>query len=80
MNKEIINLPKVELHLHFDGSISLDLLEKCSGLSRDEVIKEAVSENDVSLEEYLEHFNFINKYLQTKENLELASKRKCYLC
>lgn len=73
MNKEIINLPKVELHLHFDGSVSIDLLKKWSGLSRDEVVKKAVSENDASLEEYLEHFNFINKYLQTKENLELAS-------
>ena len=73
MNKELINVPKVELHLHFDGSISLDLLEKWSGLSHDEVIRESVSKNDTSLDKYLEHFNFINKYLQTKENLELAS-------
>lgn len=73
MDKEIIEMPKVELHLHFDGSISLDLLEKWSGLSHDEVVREAVSKNDTSLDKYLEHFNFINKYLQTKKNLELAS-------
>ena len=73
MREEILRLPKVELHLHFDGSIAFDLLEKWSGLSHEEVIKEAVSDNDISLSKYLEHFNFINKYLQTKENLELAS-------
>lgn len=73
MKEELINVPKVELHLHLDGSVSLDLLEKWSGLSHDEVIRLATSNNDNSLKEYLEHFNFINKYLQTKENLELAS-------
>ena len=73
MNKELVNVPKVELHLHFDGSIAISLLEKWSGLSHDEVVREAVSKNDTSLDKYLEHFNFINKYLQTKENLELAS-------
>ena len=61
MKEELINVPKVELHLHLDGSVSLDLLEKWSGLSHDEVIRLATSNNDNSLKEYLEHFNFINK-------------------
>ena len=73
MNKELISIPKVELHLHFDGSIAISLLERWSGLSHEEVVREAVSKNDTSLDKYLEHFNFINKYLQTKENLEEAS-------
>ena len=73
MEDKIINMPKIELHLHLDGSVSIDLLEKFSGSSRDEVIKKVVSENDQTLEEYLKHFFFVNKYLQTKENLELAS-------
>ena len=74
MNSELVKIPKIELHMHIDGSISFSLLEKWSGLSHEEVFKEVVSQNDVSLEDYLEHFNFINNYLQTKENLELA----CY--
>ena len=71
--ENIIKMPKVELHLHLDGSVSLDLLEKFSSLTKDEVINMAISNNDDNLEKYLEHFDFINEYLQTKENLELAS-------
>lgn len=73
MNERLFKMPKVELHLHLDGSVSLDLLKKWSGLNTDEVIKKVVSQNDTSLKEYLEHFNFVNEYLQTKKGLELAS-------
>ena len=73
MEEKIINMPKVELHLHLDGSVSIDLLEKFSHLSHEEIIQNVVSENDLTLKDYLKHFDFVNKYLQTKENLELAS-------
>ncbi len=73
MKEEILKMPKIELHLHLDGSVPIEVLEKFSGLSKDEVIKRTVSENDATLGEYLERFNFVNKYLQTKENLEIAS-------
>jgi adenosine deaminase len=73
MRDKILEMPKVELHLHLDGSVSTYLLEKWSGLSREEVIEKVVSKNDVSLKEYLDHFDFVNEFLQTKENLELAS-------
>lgn len=73
MNEKLLRMPKVELHVHLDGSVSLDLLEKWSGLNSDEVRKKTVSQNDSSLKEYLEHFNFVNEYLQTKKGLELAS-------
>lgn len=66
-------MPKVELHLHLDGSIPLEVLCNFSGLPREKVIEEVVSINDQSLSEYLKHFDFVNKYLQTKENIELAS-------
>lgn len=72
MNEKLLKMPKVELHLHLDGSVSLDLLEKWSGLSLDEVIKKSVSQNDNSLNKYLVHFDFINEFLQTKKGLELA--------
>ena len=73
MKDEIIKMPKIELHLHLDGSVSIDLLSKFSGLTEDEVKSKVISSNDNSLSDYLERFNFVNKYLQTKENLELAS-------
>ena len=73
MNERLLRMPKVELHLHLDGSVSLDLLKMWSGLPMDEVIQKSVSKKDGSLEEYLDHFDFINEYLQTKKGLELAS-------
>lgn len=73
MDNEIIKMPKVELHLHLDGSIPIFVLEKLSGLSYDEIYQKAVSENDNKLPDYLERFNFINSYIKTKEDLELAS-------
>ena len=73
MNERLLRMPKVELHVHLDGSISLDLLSKWSCLPLDEVREKIISQNDSSLKEYLAHFDFINEYLQTKKSLELAS-------
>ena len=73
MNSELVKIPKIELHMHLDGSVPFGLLEKWSGLSHEKVVEKVVSQNDVSLEDYLSHFGFINQYLQTKENLFLAS-------
>ena len=30
--KEINNMPKIELHLHLDGSVSVDIASKISGI------------------------------------------------
>ena len=73
MNSEVLKMPKVELHLHLDGSIPIYVLEKLSGLSYDEVYKKAVSENDICLKEYLKRFDFINSLIKTKDDLELIS-------
>ena len=73
MDNKLLKIPKIELHLHLDGSVPIYALEKISGLSYDEVFKEAVSIKDQELTDYLKRFDFINEYLQTKENLELAS-------
>ena len=73
MNNEMLKKPKVELHLHLDGSVPIHVLQELSGLSYEEVFNQAVSINDLELTDYLKRFDFINKYLQTKENLELAS-------
>ena len=73
MNNELLKMPKVELHMHLDGSIPIKTLEELSGLSYEEVFSKAVSINDRELTDYLKRFDFINEYLQTKDNLELAS-------
>ena len=73
MNNEIINLPKVELHVHLDGSIPISIISKLSKMSFHEVYSKAVSNNDNTLADYLERFNFINSFIKTKEDLELVS-------
>lgn len=73
MIEKIVNMPKVELHLHLDGSVSIPLLSKLSGLSEEVVKDKVVSDNANNLGEYLSCFDFVNEYLQTKENLKLAS-------
>lgn len=73
MNNKLLKMPKVELHLHMDGSIPINILEKLSGLSYKEIFSKTVSVNDKNLAEYLEKFNFINSFIKTKEDLELIS-------
>ena len=73
MDNKILEMPKVELHLHLDGAVPLSLLEEFSGYSKNEIEKIVVSNNDLKLADYLEHFHFVNKYLQTKENLYRVS-------
>jgi len=75
MIDEIRKMPKVELHLHLDGSLSIGLACKLSGLSFKEVFdKMVVSKEYDSLSEYLTKFDFPISLMQTKENLELVAK------
>lgn len=73
MNEKIFKMPKVELHLHLDGSIPIYVLEKLSGLSHEEIYSKAVSINDYKLSDYLKRFDFINSFIKTKDDLELIS-------
>lgn len=74
MIDEIRKMPKVELHLHLDGSLSIGLACKLSGLSFKEVFEKMVapSKND-NLGEYLIKFDFPISLMQNKENLELVA-------
>jgi len=73
--EEFVKLPKVELHLHLDGSVSLEIASKLSGMSIDEVKKEMIAKDKcVDLGEYLTKFSFPISLMQTKENLELIAK------
>ena len=75
MLDEIKKLPKVELHLHLDGSVSKELASKLSGLSEDEVLsKMAAPSKCENLSEYLTRFDLPISLMQTKENLYLIAK------
>lgn len=75
MIEEIKNMPKVELHLHLDGSVNLDLASKLSNLPL-EMIKEKMIAQDKcqDLTEYLTKFDFPISLMQTKENLFKVAK------
>ena len=75
MIEDIKNMPKIELHLHLDGSVNLDLASKLSNLPL-ETIKEKMVAKDKcqNLTEYLTKFDFPISLMQTKENLIKIAK------
>lgn len=75
MKEQLIKLPKVELHLHLDGAVSMELASQLTGLSL-EAIKEKMIAPDKceNLSEYLTKFDFPGSLMQTKENLTLITK------
>lgn len=75
MIEQIKNLKKIELHIHLDGSISLELASTLSGLSISEVKKKMIAKDKCeNLSEYLTKFDFPCSLMQTKENLKLVAK------
>ncbi len=74
MIDEIMNMPKVLLHIHLAGSISIDTLSKLSGLSIEEVKSKCVLNKDNHSSDYFSYMDFCNSLMQTKENLYIVSK------
>ncbi|MGX7048596.1 adenosine deaminase [Lactococcus piscium] len=78
---ELNQLPKIELHCHLDGSISMAtirVLAEKAGISMPESdealrLKITAPENAESLLDYLAPFDFVLPMLQTQEALELAA-------
>lgn len=70
---DLKDLPKVELHIHLSGSISIELMMKLSGLSREEVIKKTVANEKINMFDFVNKLDFPNSLMQTKENLYLIS-------
>ena len=87
MNRFIAhNMPKIELHCHLDGSVSLPLIQKLmqqegkEPLGLEELREKLVAPMDCSsLAEYLEKFELPLGCLQAKEGLSAASIWKCVL-
>lgn len=82
MKSELIKqLPKVELHCHLDGSISMNTIRKLAKMNdkeipeSDEALRKklSVSKNCENLSDYLSCFDFVLPLLQTKESLSLAA-------
>ncbi|MDR1606497.1 MAG: adenosine deaminase [Streptococcaceae bacterium] len=77
----IAQLPKIELHCHLDGSLSLQmirLLAEKAGIAlpdSDEALRQKVTapEMSESLTDYLAPFDFVLPMLQTAEALTLAA-------
>lgn len=72
MNEEIKKLPKVELHLHLDGSVRTSTASEL--LNEDVKAKMKVDSDVTDLNNYLEKFAIPVSLMQTKENLIRISK------
>lgn len=70
---EILTMPKIDLHCHLDGSMTLQSVETL--LERDVQMSELrVSKDCKSLAEYLQKFDLPLECLQTPEDLKLSAK------
>lgn len=69
------NIPKVELHLHLDGSVRLDTASMLTGKSIEEVRSLMIAKEKChDLNEYLTKFNLANEIMQSQKNLTRIAK------
>lgn len=72
----LLGFPKIELHLHLDGSIRPSTVSDILKLNINEVKNDMIVDSSCNdLNEYLTKFNLPLKILQTKENLIKASQQ-----
>jgi adenosine deaminase len=72
MEQQLYTIPKIELHCHLDGSVSIALLKQLAleqGISLNEQ-NLYVDQNCENLEQYLRCFDEIQKVLQTADSLQ----------
>ncbi len=75
MKQKIKAIPKVELHLHLDGSISMEVASRLSSQSEEEVLSQMVaSEKCENLSEYLTRFDFPISLMQSSDHLYEIAK------
>lgn len=73
LNNEILQLPKIDLHCHLDGSLPLKSI--CELLQRDVKAHQLqAGEHCGNLAEYLEKFDLPLSCMQTEEGIKKASK------
>lgn len=68
--EQLIEIPKVELHCHLDGSVSLDFLENIYSRGREDLRREVMApELCENLTEYLNCFPLLTRSLSTERSL-----------
>lgn len=71
----LLNFPKIELHIHLDGSVRPNTVSDILNLDKKKIEKEMKVDNSCKdLNEYLTKFDLPLKILQTKENLIRVSE------
>ena len=71
----IQSFPKIELHLHLDGSVRVDTACKLSGLSIEKVKNMMIAPKKCrDLNDYLQKFSLPNEIMQTKDHLVRIAK------
>ena len=73
LSKEILMMPKIDLHCHLDGSLTQHCISRLLGQNV-EMQELQVADDCQNLAEYLEKFDLPLQCLQTAEGLEKASK------
>ena len=69
------NLPKVELHLHLDGSIRPQTASELLNINIEEVEKNMIAQAECNnLNDYLTKFDLPEIIMQTKDNLKRVAK------
>lgn len=73
LEKDFLNRPKIDLHCHLDGSLTLKSMSEILGrtIHKNEI---QVSDDCTSLAEYLQKFDLPIASIQTKEGLKKAAK------
>lgn len=78
MLEKIMNMPKIELHIHLDGSLDINNVSLKTNKSISELQKiMMVKEECKDLNEYLEKFDYPISIMQTKEELEESMYNVC---
>lgn len=68
-------MPKIELHVHLDGSVRVDTLCDLSGQKKVDVERNMIAPSKChNLNDYLEKFALPIKVMQTKDNLKRIAK------
>lgn len=69
--ENIKKMPKIELHMHLDGSIPIPYVMKKYNLKKEDVQKYMIADDKCkNLNDYLEKFNYPISIMQTKEQLQ----------
>lgn len=69
------SIPKIELHVHLDGSVRIETLAKLANISIEEAKKASIAPNKcLDLNDYLTRFDLPIKVMQTYDNIKLVAK------